>query len=93
MSELEQLKQTVAQMVPVIQQLMKQSQTRPTGKSPSESMSYKDVPEDVKRQMEAAAGFQPSQIGSQPVSAVATPIDPNTGKPISQPINSPVITQ
>ena len=93
MSELEQLKQTVAQMVPVIQQLMKQSQTRPTGKSPSESMSYKDVPEDVKRQMESAAGFQPSQIGSQPVSAVATPIDPNTGKPISQPINSPVITQ
>lgn len=31
-------------------------------KLPSESMSYKDVPEDIKRQMEAQAGFQPSSM-------------------------------
>lgn len=31
----------------------------------SQSMSYKDVPEDIKRQVEQAAGFQPSQ--AQPV--------------------------
>lgn len=30
-----------------------------------ETMSYKDVPEDIRRQMEAAAGFTPSQIGAE----------------------------
>lgn len=30
----------------------------------AESMSYKDVPEDVKRQMEQAGGFIPSKIGT-----------------------------
>jgi hypothetical protein len=33
----------------------------------SESMSYKDVPEDVKRQIEAQAGLKPSSITSPPV--------------------------
>lgn len=28
----------------------------------TESLNYKDVPEDIKRQMEAAAGYQPSQL-------------------------------
>ena len=35
-------------------------------KKPSASMSYKDVPEDIKRQMEAAEGYQPSQTGTPP---------------------------
>lgn len=32
-----------------------------TPKSPSESLNYKDAPEDIKRQIEAQAGLQPSQ--------------------------------
>jgi hypothetical protein len=39
----------------------------------SESMSYKDVPEDVKRQIEAQAGLQPSQGTSQPTSSSPQP--------------------
>jgi hypothetical protein len=31
------------------------------GDDPSQSMSYKDAPEDIKRQMEQRAGYQPSQ--------------------------------
>jgi hypothetical protein len=31
-----------------------------------ESMNYKDVPPDIQRQMEAAAGFRPSGAGAQP---------------------------
>jgi hypothetical protein len=37
-------------------------------KAPSESLNYKDAPEDVKRQIEAQAGLQPSQ-GTSPVQA------------------------
>lgn len=37
----------------------------------SESMNYKDVPEDVKRQLEAKAGLQPSQLTPPP-----TPTEP-----------------
>lgn len=33
----------------------------PEDKTPTGSINYKDAPEDIKRQMEAAAGYQPSQ--------------------------------
>lgn len=42
----------------------------PPSKRLTESLDYKDVPDDIKRQMEEQAGFQPSQQG--------TPINPNT---------------
>ena len=35
-------------------------------KGPSVSMSYKDVPDDIARQIEQSAGFQPSQMGQPP---------------------------
>lgn len=35
-------------------------------KQPSETLNYADAPEDIKRQIEAAAGMQPSQMGGQP---------------------------
>lgn len=37
----------------------------------SESMSYKDAPSDVQRQIEAQAGLKPSQSGIQPVKKTA----------------------
>ena len=50
-----------------------QKQDQPTPKSPTESLNYKDAPEDIKRQIEAAAGMQPSQgvspAGTQQVAA------------------------
>lgn len=39
---------------------------------PSESMSYKDAPEDIKRQMEMAEGYQPSQIAATDTHAETT---------------------
>lgn len=38
------------------------AQSAPPPKSPSETLNYKDAPEDIKRQLEAAAGLQPSQM-------------------------------
>jgi len=35
----------------------------PSGKPPAESLNYKDAPEDVKREIEAQAGLQPSKVG------------------------------
>ncbi len=43
------------------QQLAQAQQGKPSQKI-TESMAYKDLPPDVQRQMEAAAGFQPSQM-------------------------------
>jgi hypothetical protein len=43
------------------QQAIQQSQA-PQAKPPIENISYKDAPEDIKRQMEAQAGMQPSQM-------------------------------
>lgn len=37
----------------------------------TESLNYKDVPEDVKRQMESAAGYTPSTLGQTPETAPA----------------------
>lgn len=39
----------------------------------SESMNYKDAPPDVRRQMEQAAGFEPSKMGDQPQETGAAP--------------------
>jgi hypothetical protein len=44
----------------------------PPTKPPSESLNYKDAPPDVKRQIEAQAGLQPSQI-PEPVVAQPAP--------------------
>ena len=35
----------------------------PKGKSPTETLNYKDAPEDVKREIEQQAGLQPSKTG------------------------------
>lgn len=52
-----------AQQIAMEQQARLEMENKPHPKPPTDSMSYKDTPEDIKRQMEAAAGFQPSRIG------------------------------
>jgi hypothetical protein len=42
----------------------------PPPKMPMETLNYKDAPEDIKRQIEAQAGLQPSQIGQTPEMAL-----------------------
>jgi hypothetical protein len=37
--------------------------SKTSGKPPAETLNYKDAPEDVKREIEAQAGLQPSRIG------------------------------
>lgn len=43
------------------QEMEMQQQQQPPEKPPYEQINYKDAPEDIKRQMEQAAGMQPSQ--------------------------------
>lgn len=45
------------------------SQSAPSGKPPSETLNYKDAPEDVRREIEAQAGLTPSVIGGGSTSA------------------------
>lgn len=54
-------------------------------KPPSETLNYKDAPEDVKREIEAQAGLEPSRMapGGRPASPVAP-------KPGDQPGNAPI---
>lgn len=73
--ELAQIKATLAQIIPVIQQLQKKG----SGKSPSESIAYKDAPWDVRREMEAQAGLTPSRMEPMP-----TGEGPMNNQPISQ---------
>lgn len=47
-------------------------------KPPSESLNYKDAPEDIKRQMEAKAGFQPSTEAPMPNVNVNVDVKKNT---------------
>jgi hypothetical protein len=56
--QVQQAQQTMQQNM----QAQAQAGQKPTQqpKAPSESINYKDVPEDVKRQLEAQAGLQPS---------------------------------
>lgn len=49
----------------------------PPTKKLTETMDYKDVPEDIKRQMEAQEGFTPSQQGSQSQGAPTPSPQPN----------------
>lgn len=58
-------------------------------KPPSESLNYKDAPEDIKRQMEEKAGFTPSNEAPSPevkvnvdVKKNAPGVDNNPGKPL-----------
>ncbi len=62
----------------------------PSGKPPSETLNYKDAPEDVKREIEAQAGLKPSQIGGTmdqtgPVGGNPGPtnIPPGSGTPVA----------
>jgi hypothetical protein len=52
-----------AQQVAMEQQQRLEMENKPHPKPPTDSMNYKDTPEDIKRQIEGAAGFQPSRIG------------------------------
>lgn len=49
-------------------------QIKPPSKPPAETLSYKDAPEDVKREIEAQAGLKPSQMGesADPTASIAT---------------------
>lgn len=50
------------QQMQMLQQENQQLKTTPQPKPVSESLSYKDAPEDIKRQIEQQAGLQPSAI-------------------------------
>jgi hypothetical protein len=55
-------------------------------KTPEETLTYRDAPEDVRRQIEEKAGLQPSQIGGipgQPI-PVETAVQPASANPLSQ---------
>lgn len=47
----------------------------------TETMDYTDVPDDIKRQMEEQAGFQPSQMGNNQPPAPPEPVPPTSPKP------------
>lgn len=47
-----------------LQKSMEDAAKNPISPRLMESINYKDAPEDIRRQMEAQAGFQPSQIGA-----------------------------
>ncbi len=75
-----------------MQQQQAQAQQTPP-KSPSETMSYKDVPEDIKRQIEAQAGLKPSQeispAGSQQAQQAAQIQDQAAQQQVQQAQNQP----
>lgn len=50
---------------------------KPSGKPPAETLNYKDAPEDVKREIEAQAGLQPSRIGGTTEMTGPQPVIPN----------------
>ena len=58
-------------------------------KPPSESINYKDAPEDIKRQMEAAAGMAPSQGVSPAGTDQATKHIDSINKLFGAPVNLP----
>jgi hypothetical protein len=51
------------QAIAAEQQARLEMENKPHPKPPTDSMNYADTPEDIKRQIEQAAGFQPSAIG------------------------------
>ena len=58
-TQMMQMQQQLAQMMEAMTQLAEKVEN--SGKKISESLNYKDAPEDVKRQIEAEAGYTPSQ--------------------------------
>lgn len=64
---------------------------KPQGPVPSVSMSYKDAPDDVRREIEAAAGLKPSAGGTGPDAQQVLPegikqiMPPSTGAPVAAP--------
>ena len=89
--DLNQMAQAIQQLFGMMQKL--QAQPTPV-KSPIETINYKDVPEDVKRELEAAAGLTPSQIGTNPVNPNAMPASmPTTPVADSMPLNNQPIIQ
>jgi hypothetical protein len=76
-----QIVQAIQQLFAMVQKLQNQPKAV---KSPTETINYKDVPEDVKRELEAAAGLTPSKIGSQPTMAPSNIPTPINNQPIIQ---------
>lgn len=58
-------------------------------KPPSESINYKDVPPDVQRQMEAQAGFQPSQVSPDEHRTHVAAMHAGEGQPAGQGLHRP----
>jgi hypothetical protein len=58
--DIDAMKQQAQQM----QQAQQPQEVAKPPKTPAESINYKDAPEDIKRQIEAQAGLQPSQMAS-----------------------------
>ncbi len=54
------------------QAMMAAMQNKGPEKPPSESLNYKDAPEDIRRQIEEQAGLQPSQTGGAPTAPVGS---------------------
>ena len=52
-----------AQMIAQRRAQQEAAARQPTPTPPSQSMSYKDAPPDIQRQMEAAEGYKPSKLG------------------------------
>lgn len=50
------------QQIQAMQQAIFDAQNKPQPKPPSESLNYKDAPPDIQRQIEAAAGLEPSKM-------------------------------
>lgn len=67
LSDIPQMSKIFRKMTPQEMQAWQSSQQEGDQKTPSEklieNMNYKDLPPDIQRQVEAQAGFQPSQVG------------------------------
>lgn len=63
--------QEMTQELVKLKQELEQAKQNSVHRPVSESLSYKDAPEDIKRQMEAQAGLQPSQLPPPPVASEA----------------------
>ncbi|MES2408757.1 MAG: hypothetical protein V4509_00470 [Patescibacteria group bacterium] len=60
------------------QSQMDMAKMKGSGKPPSETLNYKDAPEDVKREIEAQAGLKPSEIGGGSTTTSINKNPPNT---------------
>lgn len=60
-----------------------QQNNAPSPKAPIETISYKDAPDDIRRQMESQAGMKPSTMGQTPAPVPVTGAD--SKPPLQQP--------